>query len=260
MKHKKFFINVIEKISKNKDIISLMISSSVLFQVILFTLIKKDIRVFFIENYSNLIAFIVFFNVLVFIGTLLYINSDIHKKTSEEFEEICSLKCSKKDSLLINTEEYRERMQIFLLSDIEKIEKQINGNDEIWVLTSDIKLETTVSSISSIIESNLKKGVTYRYFIPETERNNASFLELQRKYNKYENFEIVKISKQYKLLFEKFDVIIYSPDKNYTEGRVGFICVNFSDDEKHIMFKKFSEEDVITLVGRLQGIRSNQYV
>ena len=121
------------------------------------------------------------------------------------------------------------------------------------MLTSDVSLETSVGIISETMEFNLKRGVTYKYYVPDIVKNDAQFLELERKYNKYPNFELIKIDTRYKFLFEKFDVIIYSPDTN---RRSGYICINFSHHDNNIAFKKFSEEDTRNLIGQLQRIRS----
>lgn len=146
-------------------------------------------------------------------------------------------------------------MQIFLLPELEEIERSVEDDDQIWVLTSDVKLETTISTISDIMEENLDRGVKYKYYIPDNIKNSAGILELERRYKKYSNFELIKIDAKYKLLFERFDVIIYLPDKNYTEGRSGFICINFSNIDSSIAFKKITEEDTKNLIGQLQHIR-----
>lgn len=52
--------------------------------------------------------------------------------------------------------------------------------------------------------------------------------------------------------YSNFDVIIYMPD---TDSRIGFICVNFSEDDNLIAFKKFSDEDTKTIIGQLESIR-----
>ena len=76
-------------------------------------------------------------------------------------------------------------------------------------------------------------------------------MELKRKYKEYSTFSIVKTASRYRLLFERFDVIIYSPD---TDRRIGFICVNFSEKSNLIAFKKFSDDDTRIIIGLLENI------
>ncbi len=255
MSNQGFFSYLVEKIKKNKDIISVIISFCIFMQAVLFLFLDENMKKFFSQNYFTFFIFTIMFVVVIFIGILLYLHSDQLQESYKEFEKVDSIKCSKRDGMLLGQEEYQKRMQIYLLADIEKIENGVDDDDQIWVLTSDVKLETTVSAISDIMKVNLDRGVNYKYYVPDSVKNDASILELERRYGKYPNFELIKIDAKYKFLFERFDVIIYSPDKNHTEGRAGFICVNFSDIDSSIAFKRFSEEDTKNLIGQLKRIR-----
>ena len=255
MSDKHFFSYLINKIKKNKDIISVIISSCILIQAILFVVIDANMKTVFTENYMTFFVFAILFIIIIFAGILLYLHSDQLQESYNEFENMDILNCSKRNEVLLHQEEYQKKMQIFLLPELEKIERSVEDDDQIWVLTSDVKLETTISTISDIMEANLDRGVKYKYYIPDTIKNSAGILELERRYKKYSNFELIKIDTKYKLLFERFDVIIYLPDKNYTEGRAGFICINFSNIDSSIAFKKITEEDTKNLIGQLQHIR-----
>lgn len=255
MSDEHFFTYLIDKIKKNKDIISVIISSCILMQAILFVVLDANMKTVFTENYMTFFALAILFVIIIFAGFLLYLHSDQLQESYDEFENTDTLNCPKRNGLLLSQEEYQKKMQIFLLPELEEIEKSVDDDDQIWVLTSDVKLETTISTISGIMKANLDRGVKYRYYIPDTIKNSASILELKRRYKKYSNFELIKIDTKYKLLFERFDVIIYSPDKNYTEGRSGFICINFSNIDSSIAFKKITEEDTKNLIGQLQHIR-----
>lgn len=255
MSNKRFFAYLISKIKNNKDIIGVIISFSALMQAILFAALDENIKTVFMENYMALFAFALLINIIIFAGIVLYLHSDQLQESYNEFENTDTLNCSKRNGLLLSQEEYQKKMQIFLLPELEEIEKSVDADDQIWVLTSDVKLETTISTISDIMKANLDRGVNYKYYIPDTVKNSASILELERRYKKYSNFELIKIDAKYRLLFERFDVIIYLPDKNYTEGRSGFICINFSNIDSSIAFKKITEEDTKNLIGQLQHIR-----
>lgn len=248
-----FWNYLMKKIKKHKDIISVIISLCILNQTILFVVLDEDAKVFLDENYTTYFIFSFILVITIFIGVLLYLHFNQLEECYEELNVLDSAKCLKRKRMLLKQKDYQKEMQIYLLSDIEKIEKNINNDNQIWVLTSDVKLETSNSTISETMENNLKKGVTYKYFVPDTIKNSASILELERKYKKYNTFNLIKMDVRYRFLFERFDVIIYSPDTN---KRQGFICVNFSEINNLIAFKKFSEEDTRNLIGQLQKIRS----
>ena len=250
-----FVLYFIEKVKKNKDIISITISLLLLVQAILFACLDTNMKVIFSTHYLCFVLTAIAFCTIFFFGILLYLYSDQVHDTYSEFSKIGSTSCPKRNGILMNQKDYQKKMQIFFLPEIEKIEESVNDNDQIWVLTTDVKLETTVSAIAEAMKRNLDRGVSYKYYIPNTIRNEANILELDRKYKQYGNFELIRIDSEYKLLFERFDVIIYSPDKNSSEGRRGFICVNFSDDESMVAFKKISEEDTMNLIGKLQRVR-----
>lgn len=249
---KNFFEYWIEKISANKDIISTSVSVEILLQTILFSVLDEKSKVFFKDSYIILVLFVVIMIIILWGWLFLYLLFDENRNSSMELEKLDGITCSRKDDAQQNREAYMKKLQVYLLPDIEKIEKDIQSNEQIWVLTSDVDLETSNSIISKTMEKNLKKGVIYKYFIPDTIKNSASIMTLTRKYEKYSNFSIIRIDTNYKLLFERFDVIIYMPD---TESRMGFICVNFSEVDNLIAFKKFSDEDTKTIIGLLQKVR-----
>lgn len=249
---KNFFEYWIRKINANKDIISTSISVEVLLQTILFSVLDEESKDFFKDNYIILFLFAIIIIIVLCGWLFLYLFFDENKNSSMELRRLDGITCSRRDDALQNREVYMKKLQIHLLRDVEKIEKEIQSNEQIWVLTSDVNLETTNSIISETMGKNLEKGVIYKYFIPDTIKNSASIMALMRKYEKYPNFSIIRIEKNYKLLFERFDVIIYMPD---TDSRMGFICVNFSEDDNLIAFKQFSDEDTKTIIGQLENIR-----
>lgn len=240
-----------EKISESKEIISTSISIGVLLQIILFFILNDNSKEFFKYNYIILFVFLIIILIIFFVGIFLYLYFDKYKNSNMELIKSDDLKCSRRDFVLQKRDLYMKKLQIHLLSDIEKIEKNIQKDEQIWVLTSDVTLETSNSIISKTMEKNLEKGVIYKYFIPDRIKNKASIMALKRKYERYSNFFIILINENYKLLFERFDVIIYLPD---TVNRMGFICVNFSENNNLIAFKKFSDEDTKTIIGQLQKI------
>lgn len=249
---KNFFKYWIEKISANKDIISTSISIEVLLQTILFCALDDKSKDFFKSNYIFLVLFVIIILIVLCGWLILYIFFDENNNSSMELWKLDSITCYRKSDVLQNREAYMEKLQIYLLPDVCKIERNIQSNEQIWVLTSDVNLETSNSIISETMKKNLEKGVIYKYFIPDTIKNSASIMALMRKYSKYPNFSIILIDTTYKLLFERFDVIVYLPD---TDSRMGFICVNFSEKDDLIAFKKFSDEDTKTIIGQLQKIR-----
>ncbi len=246
-----FWIYWKSNVLKNKDIISLMFSICTLIQTsILYWIYNKYGQ--FLEQYHNIFyaGIIVLFFVML-LSFLIHICTESIEKSVDEFSKAEKIKCCKRDLLTPTPQEYQKAMKIISLNEIEDIESNISKDGKIWVLTSNVNLETTISTISQIILDNLSRSIEYKYFIPNTRNNAAKFLELHEKYKEYPTFQILKIDEKYKLLFENFDVIIYYPNKNHKEGRKAFICIKFSDNENEILFRQLSEEDTENLVSHL---------
>mgnify|MGYP003292708164 CR=1 FL=1 len=250
-KNNSFFYYLFKKIKQNKEIIGLLISSCTLFQVLIIYFFDANIKEWINQNYFFIMILIVALSIIIFINIFLYIFSDQLQKTYDDFVDVDCLNCSKRNVEILSSEKYKEKMNIYSLKTLEDIEKSIKCDEQIWILTSDVKLETTVSNISKIMDANLNKGVFYKYFIPDTIKNSATILQLENKNKKYSNFNLVVVDERTKFLFEKMDVVIYSPNN---DNRKGFICINFSNCDEEHYFKKLSDEDLLNLIGQLKKI------
>lgn len=249
-----FLSYLIEKIENNKDIIGTVISSSVFIQLLFLFICNEEFRMIFTKSYLFFFIFLLLLFLTVSCGVFLYLFNDKLNDSYDEMSKINCLKCPKKNIEIISQQKYKKNLQIFSLKELEKLEQNLKCDDHVWVIMSDIKSETNARITSKITENNLKKGVTYNFFIPDILKNSATILELERKSSSYSNIAIIKIDPKYKLLFEKIDVVIYAPDKNRAEGRAGFICVNFSNNNDLMFFKRLSESDLKNLIGQLKLI------
>lgn len=252
MFEKNVFINyLLKKIKQSKEIICLLISSCTLFQVLIIYFLDISIKEWINQHYFLIIILFFILVIIIFMNIFLYIFSDQLQKTYEDFIDVDCLNCSKRNVDLLSPEKYKEKMNIYPLKVLEDIEKSIKSDEEIWILTSDVKLETTASNISKIMDDNLNKDVFYKYFIPDIIKNSATILQLENKNKNYSNFNLIVVDKRYKFLFEKMDVVIYSPNN---DNRKGFICINFSDCDEDHYYKRLSDEDLLNLIGQLKKI------
>lgn len=250
-----FFRYFLDKVKRNKDILSLTVSFVTLMQVAIFACLNEDSQTLISLYYLKVFILCTVIFSAVFLSLVFYLHFDLISDSKQSLTNTALLTCVKRASLQLDREAYKRKMQVFSFLDILNIERSIKKDDQIWVLTTDVTLETSLIALSEVMNYNLEKGVKYTYFIPDTEATEASILELNHDYGKYKNFRLKKIVPDYKLLFEKFDVIIYSPEKNGVNGRLGFICVHFSDKPDEIIFRRFSEEDTKNLIGKLRRVR-----
>lgn len=250
-KENSFFYYLLKKIKQNKEIICLLISSCTFFQVLIIFFLDASIKEWINQHYFFIIILVGVLLITIFIIIFSYVFSDQLQKTYEDFMDVDCLNCVKRNVEILSPEKYKKKMNIYSLKTLEDIEKNIKCDEQIWILTSDVKLETTPSNISKIMDDNLNKGVFYKYFIPDIIKNSATILQLENKNKKYLNFNLVVVDKRNKFLFEKMDVIIYSPNN---DNRKGFICINFSNGDKEHYYKRLSDEDLLNLIGQLKKI------
>lgn len=138
---------------------------------------------------------------------------------------------------------------------IGKKEKQLDptsilGDDHVWLLTSDLKLELTNETLISTIRENINKGIKYTYFLPNDDHINLEIDRLNNIYGK-DKINIILLDKQCKLLFDLFDVIIFDPKNDYSNA---FICVDFTDPRK---YRKLMDDDAKNLITKLNKEKSS---
>lgn len=210
------------------------------------------------KNFDLSIILIIVFITIILISSIVaiiyIIIFTINSKTidvNEMFPKInqCSIFNNIGNLSLSSKEDVLKWYNIVEYSEIEQIERQldptvIHGEEHVWLVTSDLKLELENENLISTIRSNIEKGIKYTYFLPD---NEIIKLEIKKLNNIYgpQRIRIILLNKKCRLIFQLFDVIIFDPINNYNHT---FICVDFSEPRK---YRKLTTDDAQNLITKL---------
>lgn len=157
-----------------------------------------------------------------------------------EQSKICQ-NCVNSLGLLINT--IKQMMQgqfgesLITYENLKQIEGNVEENREIWVLTSALQLEGV--ELREVIRSNFKKGIKYKYLIPqEDKRLQQRMIELARKWQQDCGLSMEDAKEQIQCYlvpkhFAYMTVIVYDPYKEPPTVLVKFPTSEFYEKEKY---------------------------
>lgn len=137
---------------------------------------------------------------------------------------------------------------IYSFDYVAKIEPESIKGDEIWCITGDLEEDAKNDDLQKIIHENLKKGVTYKYFVTrvgEAVSDKAKYgmqklLQAHAKYKKRLMF--IEVSEE--LVAPDIDIVIYKA--NSINDRIGFVCVEIGDDQNTYIYQQINQ---VTLQG-----------
>ncbi len=127
------------------------------------------------------------------------------------------------------TEKKMEKTEwVFTVSQIELIEKETDA-PEIWVISSDLKDDAAGGSFQKIVSANLKRGISYRFFVPDSSVIKRGIETLVAHNKKAENLKVTFLNEDYFFLVPVFDFVIYNPLKKKGAERTGFMGIETPD-------------------------------
>lgn len=121
--------------------------------------------------------------------------------------------------------------------DLIQIEGSVNPKGEIWVLTSALQLEEV--ELKEVIYNNFKKGIKYKYFIPEEDlRLQKRMRDLANKWQQDCELSVDEAKEQIQCYivpkhFAYMTVIVYDPYKEPPTVLVKFPTSEFYEKEKY---------------------------
>ena len=143
---------------------------------------------------------------------------------------------------------------------VTNIEKGLKKGDEIWCVSSDIEEDAKNEDLRRIIFNNLKKGVSYKYFIsPEGKTISEKarwgknvLMEYNAKYNKRLLFFDIKEE----LIVPDLDIIIYNASD--INKRIGYVCIEIGDDQDKYVYQQISKTTLQGICDILQNYFKNK--
>lgn len=125
------------------------------------------------------------------------------------------MKCSEKST----EHEKSLREWVMTIGEVEKIERE-TAAPEIWVVTSDLKDDAAGGSFQGIVSRNIKRGILYRFFVPDTPEMRKATAALLAFNKNSEYLKITCLSQDYFILVPVCDLAIYNPLKKKGSDRL----------------------------------------
>lgn len=138
---------------------------------------------------------------------------------------------------------------LYSIQKIADLESNINV-PLIWVLTSDLSHDIIGGYFQKIVENNLKRGVKYRYFLPDNPENQGRVKSLRIYYNDNPDVSFTFLKVDFFIISNNFQVIIYNPFKQNDGQRDGFITIPSEIGDKPY-YAKVTESFIDTAVGQM---------
>ena len=213
-----------------------------------------------IVGFSSIIFVCFFVTGLFIIFQLRYEYKQFKRRFSEGLHsntEKCTRKLELSNLLKYDSaEDLWNAYNIFNFKYICSLERDsaYHGNT-IWILTSDLSLESSDSEIYRIMMENIDKEVNYVYFIPE-KIYVKSTQQLDKSFGANKTIKI-KLKedpeKGYELLFKRFDVIIYNPNGKNSQA---YVCIHFEQGRER--YRKLPDNELSSLMETLTEIRQEK--
>jgi hypothetical protein len=121
--------------------------------------------------------------------------------------------------------------------------------DQIWLVTCDLSEDIPGEVFFDVVHANLKRGVHYRYFIPQSLQAEARAKSLTENHKGAGKLDIVVLSDDFFFLTEQLDIAIYDP-LNKTGARCGYLGLPVPSPER--IHAELLPEFVDLVIGRLQ--------
>lgn len=201
--------------------------------------VSKDLKIWLV-SLAFIILLSVFFMILFFIY-LKQITFDVLVDVKEEIR-------SHFDKNLIDWLKTPEQ-----LIEIEN-SKDVN---EVWIVSLDLTDDVENGKFYQTIKRNIRRGIKYRYFVPETdfEATKILFNSFESEKNKG-NISIGSLSNDYFRFMPKLDFVIYNPEQKQKTNRYGFMCLPHTIDKKIWYQEITNNRNLIDITSLLKATRT----
>jgi len=111
------------------------------------------------------------------------------------------------------------------------LEAEIKGS-EVWLISSDLSEDAVGGPFQDVVGQNLRRGVGYRYFVPDRPDMRARVEQVRKRHNSPKNLSFTYLTDRFFFLTPDLDFTIYDPF-NETGQRAGYMGIPAVGEKKH---------------------------
>lgn len=138
----------------------------------------------------------------------------------------------------------------WLLSREELLAEERKANvSEIWIISRSLDEETDPSFIA-VVKNNLKRGITYRYIVPDQPATRARAQQVCSAHGDARRVQVVFVSDDLFVLVAPQDIALFGPIGRNADSVIGYMNLPIGEGGNEF-FLRLGNEHVRELVGRL---------
>lgn len=138
----------------------------------------------------------------------------------------------------------------WLLSREELLAEERKANvSEIWIISRSLDEETDPSFIA-VVKNNVKRGITYRYIVPDQPATRARAAQVRSAHGESTRVQVVFVSDDLFVLVAPQDIALFGPVGRNANGVIGYMNLPIGEGGNEF-FLRLGNEHVRELVGRL---------
>lgn len=124
---------------------------------------------------------------------------------------------------------------------------------EIWLISSDMSEDVSGGPFQDIVGTNIKRGIIYRYFVPNKPEMHARIEQL-RKNNAYSvNLKVSFLNDDFFFLVPRLDFAIYNPYKLDGIERIAYMGIPVESDPSRF-HARIDNNLIDVLIGKLMHL------
>ena len=145
---------------------------------------------------------------------------------------------------------FEKKGWIFTVPQLVEFEKNID-TPEIWLISGDLAEDVVGEPFFEAVQQNIKRGVKYRYFVPDRPEIHARVSQIQKHYRTTKSIRVTYLSTDFFFLVPDLDFAIYNPYRaNADVERVCYMGLPVPGEEIHYEVK-ISDDLIDVLIGKL---------
>ena len=117
---------------------------------------------------------------------------------------------------------------------------------EIWLISSDFSVESTDNIFQSIVEKNLRRGISYTLFALDTKIARDRAVRIQNMYSHIKRRGKISVKfidpKDAKLVFMMYNFAIYNPLHTQGMDQTAIICFGENDDTVRSIYRRLPRD------------------